>query len=158
MSKRVDYSGRRFGRLLALRPGGLDRWGRVIWECRCDCGAVARVRQNDLHTGRTRSCGCCQGGALAHGHARRAGRSRTYRTWRAMIGRCEVPSTAKFHNYGGRGIRVCARWRRSFAAFLADMGERPPGKTLDRINGNKNYTPSNCRWATPIEQNLNRRK
>jgi hypothetical protein len=87
------------------------------------------------------------------------GLSRTpiYVAWRAMIYRCENPNASNFRWYGGRGIGVCARWRRSFAAFVADMAPRPEGLTLDRINGNGDYQPDNCRWATWGEQVRNRR-
>lgn len=96
--------------------------------------------------------------AIVHGHARNrtAGRSGTYNSWRAMRERCYYPPHPRFVDYGGRGIMVCDRWTR-FAAFLADMGERPPGLTLDRINPDDHYYPGNCRWATPIEQAWNRR-
>lgn len=81
----------------------------------------------------------------------------TYNSWRAMISRCYNPRSAWYANYGGRGIAVCDRWRQSFDAFLADMGERPDGRTLDRIDSDGNYERGNCRWATPLEQTHNRR-
>lgn len=74
-----------------------------------------------------------------------------------MKGRCYTPTDAKFQHYGGRGITVCERWLNSFENFLSDMGERPPGLTLDRIDTNGNYEPGNCRWATPLVQSRNRR-
>ncbi len=95
-----------------------------------------------------------------HGHTvgrRKVGVSPTYRTWLAMRRRCEDPKHPHFAEYGGRGIAVCSRWREDFAAFLADMGERPAGKTLDRIEGVKGYGPGNCRWATRKVQQSNRR-
>lgn len=96
-----------------------------------------------------------------HGHIANTGgrksQSRTYSSWRAMKQRCNCPNKSGYPNYGGRGIAVCEAWAGSFSQFLADMGERPAGKTLDRINVNGNYEPDNCRWATPKEQRLNQR-
>lgn len=84
--------------------------------------------------------------------------SRTYKTWESMLRRCTNPKDKDYGNYGGRGITICSRWRDSFVDFLADMGERPEGRTLDRKDVNGNYEPKNCAWATPQEQAQNRRK
>lgn len=90
---------------------------------------------------------------MKHGYSN----TRTYHVWEAMIQRCENPNHVRYHRYGGRGIKICKRWRNSFTAFLKDMGERPSGKSLDRIHPDRDYKPSNCRWATREEQEANKK-
>lgn len=159
-------AGERFGRLVALERVSAPGAHSVAWMCRCDCGSTTRVASSSLRSGNATSCGCrqrelagAQGRSNAtHGHSRHHQPTPTYRSWSSMLARCTNPSDHAWADYGGRGIRVCDRWRESFEAFLADMGERPEGKTLDRFpNCDGNYEPGNCRWATDLEQQNNRR-
>lgn len=162
-----DLAGQRFGRWLVVELAGLlkDKQGRerwALWLCRCDCGTQKIVRRADLCNGKSQSCGCLQRELVAqritvHGHASGGKDTATYRSWKAMITSCENPKAQYFENYGGRGITICNDWH-SFEKFLGDMGIRPSGKTLDRIDPNGNYEKTNCRWATASEQRLNRRK
>lgn len=149
--------GDRYGRLIVEAEVRCE--GYRIYRCRCDCGGSAEVKSSDLARGRTRSCGCLARDILrerlpqlSHGHARSgSGRSGTYISWQSMVARCTNPNRAAWPRYGGRGIRVCDRWG-SFENFLADMGERPTGMTLDRIDPDGNYEPGNCRWADDSSQ------
>lgn len=120
---------------------------------RCVCGAVKSVHYECLRSGATRSCGC-----QTRSKSRTHGQSRTteYITWQQMRQRCENPKNDRYADYGGRGIRVCKRWAR-FANFIADMGRKPRGASLDRRNNDGDYKPSNCRWATAKQQANNRR-
>lgn len=154
----VDLTGQLFGSLRALRRDE-NASGAVRWMCACVCGVEYSVAACNLKSGHCRSCGCVgretrRAASTTHGLTR----TREYQSWNAMKSRCENSDVKEYRYYGGRGIRVCDRWRESFEAFLADMGPRPAGTTLDRFpNGDGNYEPGNCRWATDVEQARNRR-
>lgn len=154
----VDRTGHRVGMLTAQWPVGASPNGRVAWLALCDCGNLAVV----LYWGQRKSCDCVRalrhGGRVPrHGYCRRTRKAPEYNTWLTMRQRCQNPNYDKYSYYGGRGIRVCERWQ-VFENFLADMGPRPEGKTLDRIETNGNYEPGNCRWATRSEQQQNTRR
>lgn len=155
---RCDLSGHRFGRLVAIRDAGRDAGHHRLWLCQCDCGQETTVSTNRLRTGNTKSCGCLYREAhTTHGATRGGRRTVEFTAWSHMLRRCNDHRHPQFKDYGGRGIRVCARWD-DFAAFAADMGPRPsPKHSLDRIDVNGNYDPSNCRWATKDVQQHNRR-
>ena len=146
-------AGKRFGQLLVVERQGSMPGGQTAWLCLCDCGNKHVAAAHNLKSGNVKSCGCGQG--VRHG-----GRFKPeYKVWCNMKVRCYNPKATDYKYWGGRGITVCERWRGKdgFKNFLADMGPRPKGLTLDRINTNGNYEPANCRWATWLVQSNNRR-
>jgi hypothetical protein len=152
-----DIMGQRFSRVTVVRLMPERKNRGALWLCECTCGAQIIVAGNSLQTGNTSSCGCLKREIITtHGLSGHE----LFHTWQMMIERCENPNVENFHLYGGRGIKVCERWRHSFPNFLADMGERPsPNHSVDRYpNLDGNYEKDNCRWATQRQQTLNRRK
>lgn len=154
MEHRLELSNKRFGRLVVVDRSHKGKRGEIFWLCQCDCGNTKTVRANQLTRGITKSCGCLHREAVTH-HGMTG--LPTFKSWESMKQRCLNPNAPDYAAYGGRGIQVCERWVNSFDTFLADIGNRPAGTTLDRIDPNGNYEPSNCRWADHKTQNSNKR-
>lgn len=150
-------SNQRFGRLRLLERTVMTK--RAKWLALCDCGNVTEVWASSLQAGSTKSCGCLRAEVVGaknttHGESKTA----LYRVWAAMLERCNKPESPSYRNYGARGIKVCKRWN-SYAAFKKDVGDRPsPLHSLDRVDNDKDYRPSNVRWATRKEQARNTRR
>lgn len=153
---KLDLVGKRFGRLTVIsecNPRKYQSGTKSRFLCRCDCGALHYAQGSSLVSSSIQSCGCLRNEkATTHGMAR----SKTYKSWAAMMSRCRNPKDPGWHLYGGRGITVCKSWW-IFENFLLDMGERLPGTSIDRIDPNGNYDPNNCRWASSKAQSQNRR-
>lgn len=161
----LDLTGKKFGRLTVSERAinkANTKW-KTYWHCTCDCGATIIVIGAHLKNGNTSSCGCLQRELVAtrsakHLASKRGSKTPEYESWSAMRTRCVNSKRRDWKDYGGRGIKVCDRWMNSFENFLADMGLRPAETSLDRINVDGDYEPSNCRWATATEQRGNQRK
>jgi hypothetical protein len=162
MAKRAEIKGKIFGRLTVLEYSH-SKGGRAQWICQCECGSKKIVSSRDLGYGSVKSCNCLRRDRtiethLKHGHSRRSGYTKEFKSWEGMINRCYSPNSSAYSRYGGRGIKVCDRWLVNYENFLADMGECPKGLTLERINNDGNYESLNCKWATRKEQAANTRK
>lgn len=153
---KINRIGHRYGRLLVVEYAGVNNRKKHLWKCICDCGSEKITLGNYLGI-RTNSCGCLKEGNnpsmkfSTHGMRN----SSEYKAWSEMRQRCGNPNNDKYKLYGNRGIRVCPEWE-NFETFYADMGPKPKGHSLDRINNNGDYEKSNCRWATQTQQVRNR--
>lgn len=155
-SKPKDWTGQRFGRLVAIENAGRkDKSGNYFWKFLCDCGNIIEVRPATVIDGRTKSCGCYQKELqTTHGMCG----TREYRVWCGILKRCLYENVKEYKNYGGRGITVCKEWVESFEAFYKDMGKCPDTFTLERVDNSLGYFPENCIWADRTMQSYNTRK
>lgn len=157
----ADLTGQKFGRLTVLKLFGTKNKKRE-WICQCDCGVLRTIPANHLRSGHTTSCGCFKREQLLkalikHGQGGQNKRTPTYISWSNMHSRCLNPSNERYRDYGGRGIVICDEWE-DFRNFYWEMGDKPKGRTLDRIDNDGPYAGWNCRWATPSEQRYNQRR
>ena len=160
-----DLSGQKFGRLTVIKRHGINKQGHVQWLCQCDCGKTTIVDGTKLTSNWTKSCGCLRNdltreriGRIAYKHGK--SNTKVYKEWSNMKDRCNNPNSQWYHRYGGRGITVYEPWQNNFEAFYDDVSKLPyfdvPGYSLDRINNDGNYDPTNVRWTDEVTQKNNK--
>lgn len=154
--KALDLTGNRFGMLTVLKKAGMQG-SQSLWLCVCECGAESIKRLGNLRSGQTKSCGCLRSTTTTANKTKHAMYGTpAYKSWSSMLTRCANPRNHKYADYGARGIKVHEAWK-NFEAFHRDMGDRPPGTTLGRLNNDGNYEPGNCKWEAATTQARNKR-